>query len=290
MSRSLIASTVLTSFLFGAIAFGALSCATTPNDADQKKAQGHYEVALALVHEAQTAASAGDDQTQDIKYREALRELLEADKLGGLRADGNYLLAVVYFVGFGRHKEAEAHLTKAIVQRKEERDEEYPEAENLMGNVFVASKRPKEALPHFERARSNLLYATPYFAEQGKGEALLALGKHDEAAQHFQRAIVAQPDLCGAYLKLAEVEVTRGDDLRAQRVLGDFFERCDSERLRGATGPRLLAPALVMLADSKLRSGDRDAAAQALRSCVERFKPQPIAKECDSRLAALEAG
>lgn len=290
MKRALLASVVgptLVVFLAAALPGG---CATTPSEDDRKKASGHYEVALALVHEAQGAASTGDDQTQDLKYREALRELLEADKTGALPSEGQYLLAVIYFAGFARHAEAETHLKAAIEQRKKERDEEYPEADNLMGNIYVASNRPSEALVMFERARTNLLYATPYFAEQGMGEAYLTLGRHDEAANHFRRALVAQPDLCGAYVKLAEVEVTRGDDARAQQVLAEFFERCDSERLRSATGPRLLAPAFVMLAKSKLRTGDRDSAADALRTCAERFKEQPVARECATTLATMEAG
>ncbi|OGQ11316.1 MAG: hypothetical protein A2138_20300 [Deltaproteobacteria bacterium RBG_16_71_12] len=267
---------------------GAAGCATTPSPEDRKAAGGHYEVALAFVHEAEKNGSAGDAIEQDAKYREALRELLEAEKSGGMVSEHRYLLGFVYFVGFRRHVDAEKQLVTAIALRKAERDEEYPEAENTLGIVLVDAGRAKEALPHFEKARTNLLYATPYYAEQELGWALYKLGRHDEAVQHLQRALVAQPDLCGAYLKLAEVEVARGDDGRVQAVLDDFLARCDSERLRLSTGPRLIAAAFLELGKSRLRSGARDAAVDAFKQCQARFGGEPAGRECDAQLRVLE--
>ncbi len=268
----------------------ASACATTPSAEDRKAALGHYEVALALVHEAEQLGAAGNGTEQDAKYREALRELLDAEKSGGMVSEHHYLLGFVYFVGFRRHADAERHLRSAIELRKSERDEEYPEAENTLGTLLVDAGRAKEALAHFEKARTNLLYATPYYAEQELGWALFKLGRHDEAVQHLQRALVAQPDLCGAYLKLAEVEVARGDDARVQSVLGDFLTRCDSERLRAATGARLISLAFLELGKSRLRSGARDAAADAFKICLSRYGGEPAGRECDAQLRVLDSG
>jgi tetratricopeptide (TPR) repeat protein len=178
----------------------------------------------------------------------------------------------------------------AVDLRQTERGEEFPEAENLIGAILVDAGKPADALPHFEKARTNLLYATPYFAEQGMGEALFKLGRHDEAAKAFQRALVAQPDMCGAYVKLAEVEIVKGDDGKVQQVLADFLTRCDSERLRAATGPKLLAPAYLELGKSRLRTNQRDGAVEAFKTCVTRFSGEPAAKECDQQMRALEPG
>ena len=272
------------------LAFVAVASACTGVSPEVKKAaDGHREVALAFVHEAEKAAT--DNQTlADEKYREALKELLDAEKTGAMDSDGRYLLGFVYFVGFKRYTEAESNIDAAIKLRQIERQEEYPEAENLMGNVLLDAGHTNEALAHFERARTNLLYATPYFAEQGMGQALFKLGRHDEAVQHFERALVAQPDLCGAYLKLAEVEIVKGDDAKVQSVLGDFLTRCDSERLRSSTGPRLLAPALLELGKSFLRTNAKDRALDSFRQCVQRFPGEPAARECDQQLRVLDAG
>jgi tetratricopeptide (TPR) repeat protein len=268
---------------------GAIGCATDGDSDQAKDAGGHYEIGLSLVHEAEKASAAGDQQTQDLKYREALRELLDAEKTNAMAPEAHYLLGYVYFIGFHRHAEATANLQKAIEKRKEQKQEEYPEAENLLGFVLLDQNKPKDAIAYFEKARTNLLYATPYFSEQGMGEAYFKMGRQDEAVQHFQRALVAQPDLCGAYVKLAEVEVARGDEVRVQKALSDFLERCDSERLRPSTGPRLLAPGYLQMGQSKLRTGDREGAASAFRTCIERFPEQPVARECDSALRALES-
>jgi tetratricopeptide (TPR) repeat protein len=273
-----------------AVSCATVSCATTPSEDDKKRAQGHYEVALALVHDAQKASEAGDQQTQDLKYREALRELLDGDKLKAPQSEHQYLLGLVYFLGFGRTAEAETHLTSAIALRQSERQEEYPEAENLLGNALLSAGRAKDAVAHFEKARTNLLYATPYFAEVGLGDALLKLGRQDDAAACFHRALVAQPDLCGAYVKLADVEIARGDDVRVQQVLNEFLTRCDSERLRAATGSRLIAPAYLQLGKSRLRTKAFDDAAQAFRTCVERFPGEPAGRECDQQLRSLDGG
>lgn len=267
-----------------------LGCASTPSPADHKAATGNYEVALAFVHDAEKHGVAGNGPEQDAKYREALRELLEAEKTGGMLSEHEYLLGFVYFVGFRRHADAEKHLVAAIAKRKAEKDEEYPEAENTLGTLLVDSGRAKEALPHFEKARTNLLYSTPYFAEQEMGWALYKLGRHDEAVQHLQRALVAQPDLCGAYVKLAEIQVARGDDARVQTVLDDFLKRCDSERLRTAAGPRLIAAAFLELGKSRLRTGAREAAVDAFKQCLTRFGGEPAGRECDSQLRVLDSG
>lgn len=286
-SRRAPALLALLATLASLLAVAAGGCATVSEE-QRKKADGHREVALALVHEAEKASAGGDVQTQDLKYREALRELLAAEKTGGMSSDARYLLGLVYFIGFRRHDDALKNLQLAVELRTKERDEEYPEAENLMGAILVDAGRAAEALPHFETARTNLLYATPYYAEQGMGDALFKLGRHDEAAQHYQRALVAQPDLCGAYVKLAEVEIARGDDARVQQVLADFITRCDSERLRDSTGPRLLAPAYLELGKSRLRTGERDQAVEAFRTCASRFAAEPSGRDCDAQLRALE--
>ncbi len=288
--RTTLASTAVVLVMLGATGVDTLGCATTPSADDHKRATGNYEVALAYVHEAEKNGAAGNLTEQDAKYREALRELLEAEKTGGMLSEHEYLLGFVYFVGFRRHQDAEQHLLAAITKRKQERDEEYPEAENTLGTLLVDAGRAKEALPYFEKARTNLLYATPYYAEQEMGWALYKLGRHDEAVAHLQRALVAQPDLCGAYIKLAEVEVARGDDARVQTVLDDFLKQCDSDRLRASAGGRLIAAAYLELGKSRLRTGAREAAVDAFKQCLSRFGGEPAGKECDAQLRVLESG
>lgn len=265
------------------------ACAHVPTPEQRRQAAGQYEAAVALVNEADKAGADGDVALKDLKYREALKDLLEAQKNDPDSTDIRYLLGVVYFTGFRRHQEAQKELEAAIAL-KAKKGEEYPEAENLLGVVLVDAGRPRDALPHFEKARTNLLYATPYFAEQEMGWAYYKLGRLDEARGHLKNAIVAQPELCGAYVKLAEVEEARGDDAAVQAALGDFIARCDNDRLRAKVGGRLLSWAFFRLGMSRIKSGARDEGIDALRQCTERFPKEPVSAECGKSLRALDQG
>ncbi|MDP2344826.1 MAG: tetratricopeptide repeat protein [Deltaproteobacteria bacterium] len=272
----------------------AFGCGHTPSEKDKIAARGHYEVAVAVVHEAQKAGETGDGPGRDAKFREALQELLDSEKGNPDDAAVHLLLGQVYFLGFRRHADAFVHLEKAIALKAAQAppdaspaEREYPEAEQMIGVVYVDKGTPEAALPHFEKARTNLLYQTPFFAEQEMGTALFALGRHDAAAQHLGLAIQQQPDLCGAYAKLADVEEARGDNARQQKVLEDFFVRCDSDRLRAVVSGKLFAPAFFKLGESRLRSGAKAGAVEAFRACVARFPGEPAAQESAKRLEML---
>jgi tetratricopeptide (TPR) repeat protein len=279
-----------------AVVVGGVGCAHGPSAQDRTAARGHYEVAVALVQEGQKAAAAGDQPTRDDKYREALKELLDAERLADDDADLQLLLGQVYFLGFRRHDDAVTHLQRAIALRADAApkdaapaEREYAEAEQTLGVVLVDKGQPEAALPHFEKARTNLLYGTPYFAEQELGQALFLLGRHDEAVRHLTIALQQQPDLCGAYAKLAEVNEARGDEAGVQKALGDFLGRCDTDRLRANVGAPMLAPALFKLGESRLRSGSKDGAVDAFRACASRFPAETAGVECARRLDLLGA-
>ncbi len=275
----------------------AVSCAHGPDEKDIAAGRGHYEAAVAILGEAQKAEAMGDNPTRDVKYREVLQELINSEKRNPNDAVMQLLLGQVYFLGFRRHDDAVSHLQKAIDLKASQApadaapaEREFPEAEQMMGVVLVDQGKADLALPHFERARTNLLYATPYFAEQELGTALFKLGRHDQAVQHLTLAIQQQPDLCGAYTRLADVEEARGKDDRQQKVLEDFIARCDSERLRDAVGARLIAPAWFKLGDARLRQGGKDGAVDAFRTCATRFPGEAAGQECAKRLEVMGVG
>jgi len=279
-----------------AIALLGGACAHGPDEATIAAGRGHYEAAIAVLGEAHKAEAAGDLPGKDFKYREALQELINAEKKTPDDPAMHLLMGQVYFLGFRRHDDAIIHLDKAIKLKNLQAaadaapaEREYPEAEQTLGVVLVDKGQPEASLPHFEKARTNLLYATPYFAEQELGTALYKLGRYDQAVQHLNVAIQQQPDLCGAYTRLADVEEARGQDARLQKVLEEFITRCDTERLRPNVGARLVAPAFFKLGESRLRTGNKDGAVDAFRTCATRFPGEAAASECARRLELLGA-
>ena len=279
-----------------AIALLGGACAHGPDEETIAQGRGHYEAAIAVLGEAHKAEAAGDLPGKDFKYREALQELINAEKKTPDDPAMHLLIGQVYFLGFRRHDEAVVHLEKAILLKSVQAptdaapaEREYPEAEQTLGVVLVDKGQSEASLPHFEKARTNLLYATPYFAEQELGSALYKLGRYDQAVQHLNLAIQQQPDLCGAYTRLADVEEARGQDTRLQKVLEDFLTRCDTERLRPNVGARMVAPAFFKLGESRLRTGNKDGAVDAFRTCATRFPGETAASECARRLELMGA-
>jgi type IV pilus assembly protein PilF len=270
------------------------SCAHGPDEKDIAAGRGHYEAAVAVLHEAQKAEAQNDGPGRDGKYREALQELMNAEKRNPDDAAMQLLLGQVYFLGFRRHDDAIVHLERAIALKAQRApadaapaEREYPEAEQTLGVVLTDKGQPELAIAHLEKARTNLLYPTPYFAEQELGGALFRLGRHDEAVKHLTLALQQQPDLCGAYTRLAEVEEARGKDDREQKALEDFLARCDSERLRAVVGDRLIAPAWFKLGETRLRRSNTPGAVEAFRTCATRFPGDAAGQECARRLEVL---
>ena len=264
--------------------FMLAACQHTPTDDDRKRADGNYIVALAFVHEAQRVGVAGQLAAQDLKYRQAMKELLTGAKLYPENPEIQYLLGLVYFIGFRKHVEAEEHLRIAIGLRSDG----FPEADHLLGTVLVDAGKPKEALPFLERARANILYGTPYFAEQEMGWAKYRLGRYDEAARHFENALRAQPNLCGIYTRLADVYEAQQDYRSALRVLSEFVNRCDSDKLRKNTGNKLLVYGYFRMGMTLIKVGEPAKAKDALSICVNRFASEPVATKCNESLRLLQ--
>lgn len=269
-------------FFTGAIL--AVGCAHTPTPEEREQAQGQYGVALSLVHDARRLGTAGTSSEADAKWRQALGELQQAERLDPENGEIQYLLGMVYFVGFRREVETLKHLNRAIQLRA---TEGYPEAQHLMGTALVEFGRPEEAVPFLDKARQNLLYQTPYFAEQELGWAYFKLERYDEAVRHLEAAIAAQPDLCSAYVRLADVEWALEKADRVDEILGQFIERCDSDRLRSSCGDMLLAYAYYRVGIARMKLGAKDAAREALGVCSERFEKQKVAAECKQSLQIL---
>lgn len=261
------------------------ACTHTPSVEDREAAVSHFNGAVSLVHDARRSGAKGEGTDADLKWRQALSELLEGEKRDPENADVQYMLGMTYFVGFRRHVDSERHLRRAVELRSEQG---YPEAEYLLGTVLVDAGRPRDAIPFLEKARGNLLYQTPYFAEQELGWAMFKLERYDEAARHMKNAIAAQPDLCGAYVRLADIEDARAGHAEIERVLTSFIERCDSDRLRNDVGPALIGYAWYRLGMSRLKLGSVDEARVAFETCEQRFPEIPIAKECAQALALAD--
>lgn len=106
------------------------------------------------------------------------------------------------FLQNGDFKPAEYEFAAAL-----QNDPSFFPAETSLGYLALARRDAKGALPHFDRVLAE--HADDNAALNGKGQALLALNREDEALAVFERALAADPN---------QPEVTRRVDVLKFRV------------------------------------------------------------------------
>jgi Tfp pilus assembly protein PilF len=249
----------ITFLVFALASFG---CKHIASVSDRKQAIDLSDAAKSLMAEQQ--------------YREALRELLSAEKLDAESAEIQYLLASVYFFGYQLPDEAAKHVENAIKLSPDG----YPEAENLYGVLLLDQGKVQQSIERFERASQNLLYKTPHFAEQNLGDAYTRLGKREDAVAHFRKAIKAQPDMCGAYLPLAQNLRALGRAGEAQASLREFLRICAGERLQKYVPLSMSALVYFELGLTQLDLKNKKMAKETFHNCAERFVDQEGGQKC----------
>jgi tetratricopeptide (TPR) repeat protein len=147
----------------------------------------------------------------------------------------------------GRSREAERIFT-GIVAVFEQALAQAPglaEVHNGLANVLCALGRPEQAIDHYRQALAIAPDHAPGHFELGN--ALRTLSRHDEAASHFERALTADPALAQAHCNLG---------LTVAELIGPLTAIVHYERAL-AIDPDL-AEAHINLADA-LRALDRHA-------------------------------
>ncbi len=143
----------------------------------------------------------------------ALQELRLA-----LQADPNYapafnVLGLVHG-DLREDKQAEENFRRAL-----ERSPNYSEAHNNYGLFLCQRGRSQEAMPRFESALGNPLYATPDKAMANAGVCALSNADLAQAEVYFIRALKRAPGQPTAQLGMAEVHYRNGRWLAARGLL-----------------------------------------------------------------------
>ena len=140
-----------------------------------------------LKKESEAIRNVGEAYMAEGKYREALREFLEAEKL---YPDDPYLqndLGLAYWKK-KKPKIAVDHFKKAI-----ELKHDYAPAKNNLGQAYLELKNWDAAISCFKEVAENLIYATPHYplfsmgwAYYNKKEYVSAEKYYNEALQYYR--------------------------------------------------------------------------------------------------------
>jgi type IV pilus assembly protein PilF len=130
----------------------------------------------------------GEANIQAGQYTQALKELLEAEKLTPDDPKVHYYLGIAY-ERKGLVDEAVKEFQKAIALKPN-----YSEALNYLGTIYLTRGRYDEAILSFNRAIANPLYETPSVALYNMGRAYVAKGDLKGGYASFSDAIRKEPN------------------------------------------------------------------------------------------------
>ena len=240
--------------LLSLLGFG---CSHVPTEKEQRGAEIHYDLGV-------NAQQAGE-------MRNALAEFETALSLDPGFAEAHNAIALLLSNAFGRPEEAIAHLNKALEIRPT-----FSEAKVNLGVVLSQQGRYDAAIKLFEEALNDMRYPTPYFAEGNLGWALYKKGDTKMALDHIRAAVTIEPKFCQGYRNLGIIESESGNTEEACRHFGSYRQRCpeapDAYYREGACLAKL---------------GQREAAKQALNTCLSKSPNEGLKNDCRKLMEQL---
>ena len=154
---------------------------------------------------AENARRLGEGYLATGNLSAALRELLMADKLYDKDPYISYDLGLAYFA------KNEFALAISRFEKAIEIKPDYSEAFNAMGAVYLRLRKWDKSIPNFNKARENLLYATPHVALNNLGEAYRGKKEYHRAIEFYKKAIDDNPRFARAYQNMGVTYLALSD-------------------------------------------------------------------------------
>lgn len=224
------------------------------------ESESHLKLAVSLMSEG--------------NYTEALRELLEAEKL----SPDNPLLQDTLGLALrakGDIEEARKHFLKAV-----DLDSHYSNAYNNLGVVYLDMKRWDDAIPCFEKALADILYATPENAWYNLGIAYENKRNYPKAVECYKKSIdlaSANPRVCQVYKRLGRTYHSSGKYLDAMGSLEKGRSLCPKD-------PEIR----LFLGDAYIRTGEKKRAVEEYREALRLDPSGPLGATARGYLRLLQ--
>ena len=154
---------------------------------------------------AESLIKIGDVHLREGRFRNALKNYLEADSLKAGDAELKFRIGLIYSDYFNRYNDAIRYYREAVRLK-----ENYSEAYNNLGVTYCKLKQWDEAIPMFQRALDNLFYVTPERAYYNLAMAHQGKGEYDKAEEYYKMAVELKPGVYDFKLVLAMFYQERG--------------------------------------------------------------------------------
>ncbi len=195
----------------------------------------------------------------EIAFRRA-QQAIEADKN---YAKAHAWLAFMY-EEMGKPDLAATHYGRAVNLAPKNADILY-----AAGAYLCRQKQYDEAEGYFKRALDNPLYTTPWIAMSVAGDCAVSAGNPTQAERYYRDAIAANPSFGPALVKLAEIEMKRGNAAGAKAYLDRYFQPSTIRT------PAIAQIALGIAVQAESQLGNRTKAAEYEKVLKNNFPDVP---------------
>lgn len=178
-------------------------------------------------------------------------------------------LGLTYHVSFADPLKAIAHYRKALELKPKS-----PEVNCNLANVYLDLGRYDEAIALYEKALEDILYKTPFIAENNLGWCHYKRGDAEKGIDHIRTAIIANPKFCLGYRNLGIIYAEQGDQAKAAENFALYAKHCPGS-----------PDAQFRMGVALLKLGDTAGARQAFELCST-----PIPETDDDRARGLSKG
>ncbi|HUH65733.1 MAG TPA: tetratricopeptide repeat protein [Syntrophales bacterium] len=236
------------------------ACAMSPWD--QERADAHVNIGAAYLGSA--------------RYNDALKELLEAEKLSPRDPSVHYYLGITYYRK-GLSDNAVDEFKKALALKPG-----YSEVQNYLGVIYLEKGQWDGAIQYFKDALSNPLYETPDKALFNIGMAYQGKKDFDKALKYLEEAKNKRPNT----VPIALIDLHMGLICYDQ---GDFKKATTYFKSSIKTDPNLLQ-SRYGLGLSYLKLNDPEKAKTEFKAIVEAAPDTELGKEAKKSLDSLVSG
>ena len=239
-----------------AACLGGISCKHYPDEHDRQGSQIHFDLGV----QAQIANDA----------QGAYREFKQASDLDPMNAEAHNALGILLHLAFNRPEQAIAQYREAL-----ENKPTFSEAKVNLANVYLSQDKYEDAIVLYEQALNDMLYPTPFIAQNNLGWAYFKKGDAAQGLSNIKAAVTTNPKFCQGYRNLALIYDAQNSPRLACDQWHKYAETCPDQ-------PEPLYRGAMCL----LRQGDAAGAKKSFTECVNKAKDE-LKEDCRVQLEQL---
>lgn len=231
---------------------------------------GHRSITAKERDQAAIQYDLGVEAMRSCDSRTALSHFQKAVQTDPELEVAHAALALVYHTSFANPDKAIEHYKKALELRPK-----FSEARGNLATVYQDMGRYDEAIALNQEVLDDILYRTPFIAENNLGWCLYKTGQTQNGIAHIRAAIASNPKFCLGYRNMGIIYEEQGDAEASLANFSLYAKHCPTS-----------ADAQYRLGIALMKKGDKEGAAESFAKCAvpaeatESEKVRPLTRGC----------